>query len=197
MNSTLTRSIRPATLEPARSMAVNEPPAVTLMTILQQLQAVIGCLRDEQYAMKPVGVVHSSIGAHVRHCLDHVRALLSAIEAGELDYDQRDRGTAIETERAAALAAMKSMRNRLASLSADVIDQPLQLSVLMTSDGVPFRFETSVGREMAYVLSHTIHHNALVGTMVKTLGGWLPDRFGYAPTTTAHEKTRAATACAH
>jgi uncharacterized damage-inducible protein DinB len=194
MNSTLTRSIRPAALEPACSMAVNEPPAFTLMTILQQLQAVIGCLRDEQYSMKPVGVVQSSIGAHVRHCLDHVRSLLKAIETGELDYDQRDRGTAIETGRAAALAAIKSMRNRLANLTEDVIDQPLRLSVLMTCDGLPFRFETSVGREMAYVLSHTIHHNALVGTMVKTLGGWLPDRFGYAPATVAHE--RAAAACA-
>ena len=195
MISTLTRSTRPAALEPAASMAVNEPPAITLMTILQQLQAVIGCLRDEQYSMKPVGVVQSSIAAHVRHCLDHVRALLGAIETGELDYDQRDRGTAIETDRAAALAAIKSMRNRLANLSDGVIDQPLRLSVLMTCDGVPFRFETTVGREMAYVLSHTIHHNALVATMVKTLGGWLPDRFGYAPATIAHEKATA-TACA-
>src|SRR4051794_12362113 len=116
MNSTLMRSIRPAALEPARSMAVNEPPAVTLMTILQQLQAVISCLQDDQYSMKPVGVVQSSIGAHVRHCLDHVHALLSASETGELDYDQRDRGTAIETHRAAALSALKLLSNRLANV---------------------------------------------------------------------------------
>jgi uncharacterized damage-inducible protein DinB len=169
-------------------MAVNEPPAITLMSILQQLQAVVACLSDGQYAQRPVGVVNSSIGLHVRHCLDHVRSLLVAIETGELDYDQRDRGTEIESDRAAALASIKSLRNCLANLNEHVIEQPLRLSVLMTSDGVPFRFQTSVGREMAYVLSHTIHHNALVGTMVRTLGGWLPDRFGYAPATIAHEK---------
>jgi hypothetical protein len=188
MTSTIARPIRPAALEPTAPRRTNEPPAITLMTILQQLQAVIGCLRDEQYSVKPVGVVQSSIGAHVRHCLDHVRALMAAIGTGDLDYDQRDRGTAIVTDRAAALAAIKLLRNRLANLSDDVIDQPLRLSVLMTCDGVPFRFETTAGREMAYVLSHTIHHNALIDTMVKTLGGWLPERFGYAPATPAHEK---------
>jgi hypothetical protein len=186
-------SVRPATIEPVAALAKPEPPAVSLMTILQQLQAVIGCLRDGEYAMRPVGVVNSSIGGHVRHCLDHVRALLLAIDTGELDYDTRDRGTPIETDRSAALTAIKTLRNRLACLDGEVIDSPLTLSVMMTSDGAPLRVTSSVGREMAYVLSHTIHHNALIGTMVKILGGWLPDRFGYAPSTLAHIK---ASACA-
>src|SRR5439155_9438258 len=87
MHATLTQSCQPTT---------------ALITILQQLQAVVGCLRDEQYAMNPVGVVNSSIGGHVRHCLDHVRALLSAIDTSSLDYDRRDRGTQIEDAPAAA-----------------------------------------------------------------------------------------------
>jgi uncharacterized damage-inducible protein DinB len=186
----LNRCIRPAALEPAASFAQPEPPAVSLMTILQQLQAVIACLRDEQYSQRPVGVVDSSIGAHVRHCLDHVRSLLVGIETGLLDYDRRDRGTSIETDRAAALDAIKSLKLRLSALPDEVLHHPLDMTVLMTGDGQPFRVGTTVGREMAYVLSHTIHHNALVGTMAKILGGWLPDRFGYAPATLAHLKDK-------
>ena len=72
---------------------------------------------------------------------------LTAIDTGELDYDQRDRGTAIETDRAAALAGIKLLRNRLANLNDDVIDQPLRLSVLMACDCSPFQFDTSVGRD--------------------------------------------------
>jgi uncharacterized damage-inducible protein DinB len=188
MTSTTMQALRPTTIEPVAALAQPEPPAASLMTILHQLQAVVGCLHDDQYSMRPVGVVDSSIGGHVRHCLDHVRALLMAIDTGELDYDSRDRGTPIETDRSAALAAIKTLRNRLAGLDDETIDRPLALSVMMTSEGAAMRVTSSVGREMAYVLSHTIHHNALVGTMVKTLGGWLPDRFGYAPSTLAHLK---------
>jgi uncharacterized damage-inducible protein DinB len=50
--------------------------------------------------------------------------------------------------------------------------------------------ETSVGRELAFVLSHTIHHNALIGVMAMLLGAPLPDRFGYAPSTIAHLEKR-------
>jgi hypothetical protein len=188
MTSTLSRSNRPAML--AASMATSEPPSVTLMTILQQLQGVVGCLRDQQYAMRPVGVVDSSIGGHVRHCLDHVRALLRGIDTGLLDYDARERGTAIETDRAAALDEMRSLRLRLRGLPVDILDRPIDLSIMMTSDGPALNVSTTVAREMAYVLSHTIHHNALIGTMVKILGGWLPDRFGYAPSTLAHVKSK-------
>jgi uncharacterized damage-inducible protein DinB len=46
--------------------------------------------------------------------------------------------------------------------------------------------ETTVGRELAFVLSHTVHHNALIAVMARTLGVPVPDLFGYAPSTIAH-----------
>jgi hypothetical protein len=180
-------SVRPAKFE--SSAPIHQPPVVSLMTMLQQLQDVVSLLSDEQYAMRPVGVIESSIGGHVRHCLDHVRALLCCIKTSLIDYDARERGTSIETDRTAALEAIGVLRLDLTNLPADMLDRPVGLSVMMTSDGPPIRVGTTVGREMAYVLSHTIHHNALVGTMVKMLGGWLPDRFGYAPSTLAHLKS--------
>ena len=93
----------------------------------------------------------------------------------------------IDRGRRRYVGAIDDVRLRL-SLDDSLIDRQLTLSVMMTSDGAPMRVTSSVGREMAYVLSHTIHHNALIGTMVKILGGWLPDRFGYAPSTLAHLK---------
>ena len=52
--------------------------ALPLIRLLEQLADVIGRLTESQYAQKPVGVVESSVGGHVRHCLDHVRALIDA-----------------------------------------------------------------------------------------------------------------------
>lgn len=166
-------------------------PALPLVALLAELATVIGQLSDAQYAQKPVGVMPSSIGGHVRHCLDHVAALLAARVTGSLDYDQRQRGTTIEFDRAAAITAIESFMDVLRSWTDRDMESPLRLSVLLTSDGEPISVATTLGRELAFTLSHTIHHNAIVGAMVKTLGGALPERFGYAPATLQHATRKA------
>lgn len=154
-----------------------------LTQLLRQLASVIQRLNDQQYTQKPVGVIESSVGGHVRHCLDHVRALLAAVEAGHLDYDHRERDTPIESLRSCALDAINDMIDELDGLPRFVITRPLSVSVSMSSDVPSVSVLSSVGRELAYVLSHTIHHNAIVNAMAKTLGAWVPERFGYAPST--------------
>ena len=167
-----------------------EPIAVEpLIVVLDQLHDVIDRLSDEQYGRKPIGVIASSIGAHVRHCLDHVRAFLRVAHAGELDYDRRERGTDVETARAAALELIADLRQQLAGL--DAFDRPIRVSTMLAADQPPVLVQSSVARELAFVLSHTIHHHALIGVMVKSVGGWLPERFGYAPSTVAHLTTAA------
>lgn len=160
-----------------------------LIHVLKQLAEVIERLGDSQYTQKPVGVVQSSLGAHVRHCLDHVRALLAAFESGDLNYDDRRRGTPVEASRCCALAEVDELVAELRALPAGSLDHPISMSILFDGDGEPVEVQTSFGRELAYTLSHTIHHNALMAAMVATLGGWLPERFGYAPSTVKHLKS--------
>jgi uncharacterized damage-inducible protein DinB len=161
-----------------------------LVAVLHQLEDLLDALTDEQYTRKPVGVVSSNVGGHVRHCLDHIDTLLSALEHGSIDYDQRQRGTEIETSRVAALAAVRRQMNELRLFPANSANWPLRLTAIVSSALPPVEADTSVGRELTFVLSHTIHHNALIGVMVKTLGVALPPVFGYAPSTIAHLEGR-------
>jgi uncharacterized damage-inducible protein DinB len=154
--------------------------------LLRELVGVVERLGDDEYVRKPVGVIPGSVGGHVRHCLDHATALLAAVSTGHLDYDRRERGTAVELDRAAAVDAIRAAEWHLSELVRADCDRPLRVRVLMTADGDPIEVGSTVGRELAYVLSHTIHHYALVGAMVRTLGGAPPERFGYAPSTVRH-----------
>ncbi len=164
-----------------------------LVVVLQQLADLLHATTDEQYAMKPVGVVNSSMGGHVRHCLDHVESLLMGLGIAAINYDDRRRGTDVETNRRSALRSIVRLENALAEVNDWSIDEPLRLTTLISADGPPILVETSLGRELAFVLSHTVHHNALIGVIANLLGIAVPERFGYAPSTVAHlEKIRCA-----
>ena len=177
------------------SRADRQLPAAILpiVAVLRQLADVIRAMTDEQYRRKPVGVVSSNVGGHVRHCLDHVEALLAGVEEGEVNYDRRRRGTEVETSREAALDVIRRQERQLLAFPLHSERRPLRLSAMVSSCLPPTETETTVGRELAFVLSHTVHHNALIAVMALILGVPVPDRFGYAPSTIAHlEKTACA-----
>lgn len=195
MNFTMSQVPRMRNAFPVASADLRSRMLTPLVELLSQLGQVVERLDDAQYVRKPVGVIESSVGGHLRHCLDHVRSLLAAIETGHLDYDRRERGTAVESSRARAMEEIESLAGALDGLGDETLGRWLAVSVTMSSGDEPTEVPSSVGRELAYVLSHTIHHNALVSAMVRTLGGWLPERFGYAPSTVKHiEKSEAACA---
>jgi uncharacterized damage-inducible protein DinB len=166
--------------------------AAPVIAVLRQLAGLLDSMTDELYCSKPAGFT-SSIGGHVRHCLDHVESLLCSLNGGELDYDSRRRGTDVETCRRTALDAIARQEQSLGALPRRIEERPLRLTILLSSALPLFEFDTTFGRELAFVLSHTVHHNALIGVMAKSLGLDVPERFGYAPSTIAHlEKTTCA-----
>jgi uncharacterized damage-inducible protein DinB len=178
---------RPPLAPTARLAEERLPATVTaLVAVLRQLAEVVGALTDEQYRQKPVGAVSGSAGGHVRHCLDHVAALLAGAERGAVDYDQRQRGTDVETSRAAALDAIRDLERQLLAFPAYPEGRPLRLAVTVSCALPLVEVGTTLGRELVFVLSHTVHHNALIAVVAKTLGVPVPERFGYAPSTIAH-----------
>lgn len=171
----------PATLAPARDMTI-EAVAATL----DQLAEVLAAMDQSQYLQSPVGDVHSAIGPHVRHTLDHVAAWLASLESGRLDFDHRDRGTPIETDLSVARITLDELIQRVRDVPAGWLARRLTMKAMPTADGPAVRLTTTALRELLFVLSHTIHHYALIGVMARTLGVPTPPRFGYAPSTIAH-----------
>lgn len=170
----------------AEAGAQRSSPFELLAGALQQLSDVLAVASDEQYTQKPVGVIPSSLGGHVRHCLDHFEALCSGASTGLMDYDDRARGTMVETDRSAALRSIRRLQDRVALLDASMMTRTVRVTSMLSGDGTSIEAVSSLGRELAFVLSHTVHHNALVAAMCNTLGIPIPERFGYAPSTIAH-----------
>jgi len=187
-----------ATLQPhahtpcSRRSRTCAPVAQPLAALMSELLALVAALSPAQYAAR-TGRLFSdgSIGGHVRHCLDHARALADALASGEIDYDHRERGTPIETDLAAAGAEAARLLSAFTSLADHDADHPVRIAVIAQRGGPPITLGTTLGRELAFVLSHTIHHNAIVRAMALSLGANVPATLGYAPSTLTHMDSRA------
>lgn len=162
--------------------------ALPLVSILEELRAVLLSLPDHAYSHRAGPTFASaSIGGHVRHCLDHVRAVVDGRNIDLIDYDHRARGTAIETDPAAALGELDQLITAVAAMAAADASELIEVAVMPTRDGQTAILSSTLARELAFVLSHTIHHNATIRAMAIDAGHAVPAAFGYAPSTLAHK----------
>ncbi|HWC58473.1 MAG TPA: hypothetical protein VHC44_02175 [Verrucomicrobiae bacterium] len=154
---------------------------------LEQGETLLQNLDDETYVSKVPVAFNASIGGHYRHCLDHFRSLLSSALEGDLNYDHRERGTSIETDRLAALQATCELQADYEKLDSACLARPLAVTC-KTSYGTnesQVSFST-VGREIMYSVAHAVHHYALIGIMGGIMGIKMPAGFGVAPSTLKH-----------
>jgi uncharacterized damage-inducible protein DinB len=160
-----------------------------LADVLRQLEEAVGPLTDEEFTCRAFGS-SGSIGAHVRHCLDHAWALERGIAIGQVCYDHRERDTVLERERSLARSRLRRAAARLGGIDDALLVRPLTLVVQTRPDGPSMRVATTVGRELAFVVSHTVHHSALVAVLLEHARRNVPERFGLAATTPVRSRPR-------
>lgn len=182
----------PALLTPAQAQSVSlEDLSAPLVELLDQLRDIITAVTPQQYAQHPVGPIESSIGAHIRHCLDHVAAFVAFIRSDGrvLDYDRRERGTAVETDSQAAMSRIVDLQKSLADLPL-MTDEQIPVRTVLSPSRAAIVTTSSIGRELSFVIHHTIHHNAIIHVIVKLLGSQTSASFGVAPSTLVYREGR-------
>jgi uncharacterized damage-inducible protein DinB len=150
---------------------------------LDELMSLVLSLPTDVYSLR-TSRVSGSIGEHVRHVLDHVSSLVAACPAAVLSYDHRTRGTAVETEPSAAVREMMRLNAALERWPERCLAEPIAVAAVMSTDGPSVTGWSTLARELAFVMSHTIHHQAIVALLLEQQGSDVPDgRFAYAPST--------------
>jgi hypothetical protein len=123
--------------------------------------------------------------------LDHYSALLNGVEVAPVVYDRRERNVAMESDRAAAAAAISSLRERLRAVSGRPRDAMVRLRVMVTHDGEEIELRSTLGRELAFATHHAIHHQAMMRAIAQEFGVTLHADFGVAPSTVRHARSTA------
>ncbi len=161
-------------------------PLKGLAVTFGNLGDVLSKINQEQYTAKTVMSLGSSIGGHVRHMADHVRALLAGIDGGLINYDDRERDTDVENDRDAGMKVVEELGTRLEGLDNDNLDRAIDVRLMVDGHGHSILARSTIGRECCFVQSHTIHHCAILRMILKGIGIDMAEEFGTAPATLSY-----------
>ena len=176
-----TVSARPA--DPGRAAAAPERPHTALERLLDELAGVLRTMSAAVYTARAFPSVSGSIGQHVRHLLDHVAAIAATAPPGTVSYDHRERGVDLEADPGVALQAIARLQRVLGGFGRYRDDAPVTLTAILARGGSPVATRSTLGRELLFVISHTVHHQALIAVLLSAVGSSVPEAFGLASST--------------
>ncbi|HSE97440.1 MAG TPA: hypothetical protein VLD57_04165, partial [Blastocatellia bacterium] len=131
---------------------------------LRQGIDIIERLDDDLYSNSLPPFFRYAVGGHFRHLLDFYSCFLAGHETGRIDYDNRERDKLVERDRLAATARLRAAIVFLRELPARGEQKPVLVRMEDATRGSdPSRWSpSSIARELQFLLSHTVHHYALI-----------------------------------
>jgi uncharacterized damage-inducible protein DinB len=155
---------------------------------LNEIKKVLQQLTNEQYNFSSNTLFGATIGQHVRHILEFYQSVLAGLKVNTINYDNRKRNLLIETDAPYAIQIIDEINANLKKIKMD------KLLVLegnfCNEEEKPSQIQSSLFRELAYCLEHSIHHQALikVGLLELNSLSFIDDTFGLAPATIRFRK---------
>lgn len=158
------------------------------LTVLGQGRELVTVLDGPAFTANAPALALSGVGPHLRHVIDFYQRFLDALEEPQtpgsilrIDYDARERDPRLEIDPDHATATLGRTMDRLRAVAFADEERPLEVR----SDGSPW-ISSTIARELQSLVSHTVHHFALIAVSVRCQGGDPGPDFGVAPSTLRH-----------
>lgn len=158
-------------------------PIITCtLEVLDQGERLLRDLPESAYTTVPTNA-GSTIGQHIRHILDHYLSLMAG-DQGVVDYDQRHRGSRIETDVTQARVQIADIITWARKLDEVSLVTPVtvvcEVSLCRTERA---QVTSTLGRELMFLSSHMVHHQAIVAMIASALSVSVEPGLGLAPAT--------------
>lgn len=167
------------------------PLAAANIAFARQAFELLEAIDDAAYVRTSPPIYGSGVGAHLRHCLDHYVQFLAGWRRGRIDYDARGRDGRIESDRSAASAVLADVVAGLGAVSAADVDRAVSVTMDCGDDDTARSgadCPSTVRRELMFLVSHTVHHYAIIAQILRHQGIDVPPGFGVAPSTLRHRR---------
>ncbi|MEZ5046935.1 MAG: hypothetical protein R2831_08080 [Chitinophagaceae bacterium] len=145
---------------------------------LHQLKDFLNLLSTDEF-IKPLPILSdSTIGMHTRHIIEFYQCIVNGMLQGNINYDERERNTLTETN---LNFAIQSIENCLQDFNLFQEDKKINLHLNLFKNQKT-AIQTTIKRELLYVIEHSIHHMAILKMACKEnfLHIGFPNDFGVA-----------------
>jgi len=153
---------------------------------LEEIKSLLKQLPTDLYTQPKEILSQAAIGQHFRHILEFYICLEKGVEAETVCYDDRERDVLIETNVEYAINTLNSLIQFLGKVKDDR-SLTMKANYSATSEE-KMTIQTSLYRELAYALDHTIHHLAIVKIALSEDDVQVDSNFGVAPSTIRYRK---------
>jgi hypothetical protein len=151
--------------------------------VLEQGAALLAGLDQATYAQVAAEPFSASIGGHYRHVLDHFLCVAAGIENSSINYDHRSRDQHVESNKAYAQQMTGMLLDTFRALHPQQLDQTCEVVYTVGYDSEPTRINTTVARELAFCVSHAVHHFAIIRLLCAHWSVPVMAELGVAPST--------------
>jgi hypothetical protein len=129
-----------------------------LLLTIQQVNDLLEQLEPHEYRKPLPEFDGSTLGQHFRHILEFFICLERGVPSGVVDYASRERNLLFEDAPGVAKSNLDAFSAVLEQL------QPAAAVDLVAEFGGAERpsYQSTVGRELAFVYDHAIHHLAII-----------------------------------
>lgn len=155
---------------------------------LEEIKQLTIKLSDKEYVYASKLLSGATIGQHIRHILEFYQSVFNGENSKVINYDNRKRNLEIEKNRIVAIQIIDEICTNLIQ---NLKDKKFVLEGnFCTVEGNQIQIQTTLNRELAYCLEHSIHHQALikVGLIELEKTNLINNDFGIAPATIRYKK---------
>lgn len=157
---------------------------------LNQLKRLLLDIEEQSYIERAEVLGGGTIGQHIRHILEYYLLLIGGTKTGTIRYNSRKRDPNIEVDPTYASVTIdnillnfgKIKEKHLVNVTVDIDEDENSNSFLISS----------FGRELAYCIEHSIHHQRLIKAALVSVGlqKLTDDLFGANPSTLRFRKKK-------
>lgn len=131
----------------------------------------------ESYTKSDPTTFGSGVGPHMRHVLDHYSSLITGVESGVINYDDRKRDNQVERALDACIQRARELLEGLRALSID-IEALVKVIVSANTFDSHDLSESAFSRGLQFLASYTVYHYALIA-IASRMQGIMPKRIAY------------------